>query len=70
MEQNQIVMQMKLSSATAVDWDNFIREICDDIMMRNSSPIGGTGIRVQIDESKFGKRKYHKGYLMLFIHTL
>lgn len=31
-------------------------------MLRESIPIGGPGKIVQIDESKIGKRKYHKGH--------
>lgn len=45
---------MGISSKTAVDWDNFCREVCDEIMMNRTTPIGGRGIKVQIDESKFG----------------
>ncbi len=31
-------------------------------MMKVSEPIGGPGIECEIDESKFGKRKYHRGH--------
>ena len=57
----EIIHEMGISSKTAVDWDNFCREVCDEVVMVRSSPIGGKGVRVQIDESKFGKRKYHRG---------
>ena len=30
--------------------------------MENSELVGGEGKVVQIDESKFGKRKYHRGH--------
>lgn len=40
----------------------FHREICEEMVLQKSGPIGGVGKRVQIDESKFGKRKYHKGH--------
>lgn len=42
----------------------FCREICEVTIERTSQQIGGEGIRVQIDESKVGKRKYHGGHLV------
>ncbi|XP_074658658.1 uncharacterized protein LOC141911570 [Tubulanus polymorphus] len=51
-----------LSLPTIVDWFSFCREVCVDMVItKRSSKIGGPGIIVEIDELKFGKRKYHKG---------
>ena len=61
--QQQFVMrECRLSSfATIVDWYNFCREVCVTILKRDSEPIGGPGKVVEIDESRFGKRKYNRG---------
>ena len=52
LEQSQITHELGLVRGTGVDWDSFCREVCD-----SSQKIGGEGKIVQIDESKFGKRK-------------
>ena len=52
---------MNIASHTTVDWFNFHRELCLEIVLERGEPIGGVGKRVQIDESKFGKRKYNRG---------
>ena len=31
-------------------------------MLENSEKIGGNGVEVEIDESKFGKCKYYRGH--------
>ena len=49
------------SQHTLVDWYNFAREVCVEIIQRDSEQIGGDEKEVEIDESKFGKRKYHRG---------
>ena len=51
-----------VSEKTVVDWFNFCRELCVEVLEEDRySQIGGEGIVVEIDESKFGKRKFHKG---------
>jgi hypothetical protein len=37
---------------------NFCREVAEDIMINNFEKIGGPGVIVEIDESKFGKSNY------------
>ncbi|GBO15184.1 hypothetical protein AVEN_38646-1 [Araneus ventricosus] len=56
-----IVDELIVSELTVLDWKSFCREVCIDMIIRGSKKLGGVGHVVEIDESKFGKRKYHKG---------
>ena len=62
LSQEQIRKELKLGRATGVDWDMFCREVCEVLLFDRSEQIGGKDVRVQIDESKFGKPKYYKGH--------
>ena len=44
-----------------MDWYNFVRDICIQYFIDHPAVIGGPGKEVEIDESKFGKRKYNRG---------
>jgi len=50
-----------ISDKTIIDFYNFCREVCSVILEEHSEPIGGHEKVVEIDESKFGKRKYNRG---------
>lgn len=58
------VRETGLTVATVVDWFSFIREVLMYWMHKQSAKIGGPGKIVEIDEAKFGKRKYHRGRLL------
>ena len=54
--------ELEISHTTVVDWYNFCRETCIGVLEQSDvTVIGGPGITVEIDESKFVKRKYHRG---------
>ena len=52
-----------ISKKTVIDWYNFCRDVCAEFMLQHSDPIGGPGTVVEVDEAKFGKRKYNRGHL-------
>ena len=57
----QIKTELQIADHTTVDWRNFCREVCEVIFLEEKGKIGGPGYTVEIDESKFGKRKYNRG---------
>ncbi|XP_017492738.1 PREDICTED: uncharacterized protein LOC108380853, partial [Rhagoletis zephyria] len=57
-----------LSSRTITDWNSYCREtivLYQLDQQQSAGKIGGPGKVVQIDESKFGKRKFNKGNINL-----
>lgn len=62
-EQRVVKKWVEVAEHTIVDWCHFCREVCaiwyND--HTGTDQIGGPGTVVEIDESMFGKRKYHVG---------
>ena len=64
LDQCQIKQQLGPGSHSAVDWNMFCRELCVVPLFERREKLGGPGKVVQIDESKIGKRKYHRGHIV------
>jgi ISXO2-like transposase domain len=50
------------SSHTVCSFFSFFRQLVGDSLLEDDQIIGGPGIIVEIDETKLGKRKYHRGH--------
>ncbi len=50
------------SSHTVSSDYSYFRQLAADSLDEHELEIGGPGIIVELDESKFGKRKYHRGH--------
>ena len=53
--------ELELSEKTIVDWRHFCREVCEVIFVEERGLIGGEGLTVEKDESKFGKENIISG---------
>lgn len=58
---SRVVQETGHTQKTIIDWFNFHRDICTQYFLDHPIQIGGIGTTVEIDESKFGKRKYNRG---------
>ena len=56
-----MISELGVSKPTINDWCSFGREVCVNWVFSRCKKIGGEGKVVEIDESKFGKRKYNVG---------
>ena len=56
-------VEADVSRQTVTLWFSIFREICATRLLSEANEIGGVGHVVEIDESKFGKRKYNRGRL-------
>ena len=62
--QNFLITELGVSRHTVVDWSSFCREVCLYWLERSSEVLGGPGVVVEIDEAKFGRRKFNTGRLI------
>jgi len=59
---HRIIEEHCLSSSTVADWGMFCRETMLVFMAGCSEKLGDPNKIVEVDESKFGRRKYHRGH--------
>ena len=53
--------ELEINKNTAVDWNNFMREVCASDLLPIPVVIGGPNTTVEVDESLFSRRKNHQG---------
>lgn len=47
---------------TVSDYQRYFRQLVSEMLEDDDHVVGGNGIVVQVDETKMGKRKYHRGH--------
>lgn len=57
----ECVRELRCSKTTVIDWYSFCREVAINYCIETSVKLGGIGKVVEVDEAKFGKRKFNCG---------
>lgn len=53
-----IALEAKVNINTVTEWSQFCRDVCLEVCVDDSDVIGGQGVIVEVDESKFLRRKF------------
>jgi transposase-like protein len=56
--------ELEIGKNAVIDWNNYLREVCANILITNPIVIGGPNTTVEIDESLFTRRKNHMGRVL------
>ena len=56
--------ELSIGHTTAVDWKNFLREICAWRLLQTPTIVGGPGLHVEINETLISCRKNHAGRVL------
>ena len=56
--------ELDMSPPAVVDWNNYLREVCADQLLKHPMAIGGPGCDVELDESLFSRRKNNSGRVL------
>jgi ISXO2-like transposase domain len=59
---DEIMRFTGISNKTSTSYIKYFRQLVSSSIETDDTMIGGDGVVVEVDESKFGKRKYHRGH--------
>uniref|UniRef100_A0A5S6QNY2 PiggyBac transposable element-derived protein domain-containing protein n=1 Tax=Trichuris muris TaxID=70415 RepID=A0A5S6QNY2_TRIMR len=55
-----------MNDMAAVRLNAAMRRVAEEWLLKNSVPVGGPGLTVEVDESLFSKRKYNRNQVVFF----
>jgi len=61
-KRDALVSECGMNAGTVTMWYRRFCELVEGDVGRECEKIGGRGVIVEVDETKFGRRKYHKGH--------
>ena len=57
----KMMVEAEICNKTAIDRYNFARDVCTQYFIDHPAIIGGPGVKIETDDSKFGRHKYNRG---------
>ena len=59
---DMMLIQSGHNTHTVADYNRHFRQLVAETLGSDDAMIGGSGVVVEVDETKMGKRKYHRGH--------